>query len=113
MASMSVCGAWEANQLAHTRFMQLHSSTFELRIAHVRCLSVCAYAGARVAFGGKELKDHTIPKVYGAIEPTAVFVPVKEILKSEENFKAVTTEVFGPLQVSSCPPTGYNRQNSA
>ena len=59
--------------------------------------------GARVAFGGKELADHTIPKVYGAIEPTAVFVPLKEMLSSEENFKTVTTEVFGPLQVGVTP----------
>ena len=57
--------------------------------------------GARLAFGGKELPDHTIPKVYGAIQPTAVFVPLKEILSSEENFKTVTTEVFGPLQASA------------
>lgn len=56
-----------------------------------------------MAFGGKELADHTIPKVYGAIEPTAVFVPLKEILSSEENFKTVTTEVFGPLQVDQVP----------
>lgn len=58
------------------------------------------WSGARLAFGGKELGDHSIPKVYGAIEPTAVFVPLKEILSSEENFKTVTTEVFGPLQAS-------------
>ena len=56
-----------------------------------------------MAFGGKELADHTIPKVYGAIEPTAVFVPLKEMLSSEENFKTVTTEVFGPLQVGVTP----------
>ena len=55
--------------------------------------------GARLAFGGKELEGHTVPKVYGAIQPTAVFVPLKEILKDEETFKTVTTEVFGPLQV--------------
>ncbi len=60
-------------------------------------------AGARLAFGGKELQNHTVPKVYGAIEPTAVFVPLKEILKDQETFKTVTTEVFGPLQVSLCP----------
>ncbi len=56
-----------------------------------------------MAFGGKELQNHTVPKVYGAIEPTAVFVPLKEILKDQETFKTVTTEVFGPLQVSLCP----------
>lgn len=54
--------------------------------------------GARVAFGGKELENHSIPTQYGAIEPTAVFVPLKEILKPE-NMDLVTTEIFGPFQV--------------
>ena len=54
-------------------------------------------AGARVAFGGKPLEGHNIPDVYGAIQPTAVFVPLEQILK-EENFALVTTEVFGPVQ---------------
>ena len=57
--------------------------------------------GATLAFGGKELQNHTVPKVYGAIEPTAVFVPLKEILRDDNTFETVTTEVFGPLQVSS------------
>ena len=56
-------------------------------------------AGAKLLFGGKEIQNHTIPKVYGAIEPTAVFVPLKEVLKDEETFNLVTTEVFGPVQV--------------
>ena len=71
--------------------------------------------GARLAFGGKELEGHTVPKVYGAIQPTAVFVPLKEILKDEETFKTVTTEVFGPLQVrivysftAPPPPGGFS-----
>jgi 1-pyrroline-5-carboxylate dehydrogenase len=51
-----------------------------------------------VLFGGKELKKHTIPKVYGAIEPTAVYVPLDEMLKPE-HFDTVTTEIFGPFQV--------------
>lgn len=71
--------------------------TTEAMLGHVDKL--LKIPGARLAFGGKELGDHSIPKVYGAIEPTAVFVPLKEILSSEENFKTVTTEVFGPLQV--------------
>lgn len=54
--------------------------------------------GARVVFGGKALERHTIPAVYGAVQPTAVFVPLTEILKPE-NFEVVTTEVFGPFQV--------------
>lgn len=43
-------------------------------------------------------EDHSIPKVYGAIEPTAVFVPLKELVKPE-NFELVTTEIFGPFQI--------------
>lgn len=34
----------------------------------------------------------------GAVKPTAVFVPLKQLLK-EENFELCTTEIFGPFQV--------------
>ncbi|OQS02563.1 delta-1-pyrroline-5-carboxylate dehydrogenase 12A1, mitochondrial-like [Thraustotheca clavata] len=54
--------------------------------------------GARVVFGGKELENHSIPSCYGAIEPTAVFVPIEEACKPE-NFELVTTEIFGPFQI--------------
>jgi len=54
--------------------------------------------GAKVLFGGKPLTGHSIPEVYGAVEPTAVFVPLEEALKPE-HFEAVTTELFGPFQV--------------
>jgi 1-pyrroline-5-carboxylate dehydrogenase len=54
--------------------------------------------GAKLMFGGKELDNHNIPEVYGAVEPTAVFVPLKEMLK-DENFGACTTEIFAPFQV--------------
>jgi NAD-dependent aldehyde dehydrogenases len=54
--------------------------------------------GARVVFGGKELANHKIPSIYGAIEPTAVFVPLKEMLK-EEYFDICVTEKFAPFQV--------------
>ena len=54
--------------------------------------------GARIAFGGEPLADHSIPLEYGAIKPTAVFVPLKELLKPG-NFELATTEVFGPFQV--------------
>ncbi|ETV85058.1 hypothetical protein H257_02935 [Aphanomyces astaci] len=54
--------------------------------------------GARLAFGGKELKNHSIPSIYGAIEPTAVFVPLSEAAKPE-HFELVTKEIFGPFQV--------------
>ncbi len=58
--------------------------------------------GAKVLFGGRPLTDHSIPAVYGAIEPTAVFVPLKEALKPE-HFDLVTTELFGPFQVRHTP----------
>ena len=54
--------------------------------------------GARLLFGGKPLENHNIPKVYGAVEPTAVFVPLQQIVKNEY-FGLVTTEIFGPFQV--------------
>jgi len=54
--------------------------------------------GAKLMFGGKELENHNIPEVYGAVEPTAVFVPLKEMLK-DEHFGVCTTEIFAPFQV--------------
>lgn len=54
-------------------------------------------------FGGKPLSSEDakkIPAVYGAWEPTAVFVPLKEMLRSPENFALCTTEIFGPFQAS-------------
>ena len=54
--------------------------------------------GARVAFGGNPLEGHTIPDVYGALQPTAVFVPLEQMLRAE-NYPIVTREVFGPFQV--------------
>lgn len=56
-----------------------------------------------MAFGGKPLTGHCIPDVYGAIQPTAVFVPLEQIL-DEKNFELVTTEVFGPVQVRATGP---------
>lgn len=73
----------------------LSHSTEEI-LGHVQAL--LKIPGAKVVFGCKELKSHTIPKVYGAVEPSAVFVPVEEIAKAE-NFDLVTKEIFGPFQV--------------
>jgi len=72
------------------------TQTTEVMLGHAgKLLSI---SGAKLLWGGKELANHTIPKCYGAIEPTAVYVPLKELLKAE-NFKLCTTEVFGPFQV--------------
>lgn len=59
------------------------------------CLSI---PGASLAFGGKALEGHNIPSQYGAVEPTAVSVPL-EALTDEQYFKIATTELFGPFQV--------------
>ena len=74
--------------------------TSEAMLSHVSKLA--ALPGARVAFGGQKLEGEEaskIPEQYGAIQPTAVFVPLTSILASEENFALATTEVFGPVQV--------------
>jgi len=65
-----------------------------------------AMTGAYLAFGGEELKDHSTPAKYGMLEPTAVFVPLKEMLKPE-NFETCMTEIFGPFQVL----TEYNDES--
>lgn len=66
-------------------------------LAHIeRCM---ALPGATLAFGGKPLEGHSIPACYGAVEPTAVYLPIDTILGSEEAFEAATTELFGPFQV--------------
>ncbi|PHU15464.1 hypothetical protein BC332_16669 [Capsicum chinense] len=54
--------------------------------------------GSRLLFGGEALQNHSIPEIYGAIKPTAIFVPLEEILKAE-HFHLVTKEIFGPFQV--------------
>lgn len=66
-------------------------------IAHTEnCLAI---PGAKLAFGGKPLSGHSIPAQYGAVEPTAVRIPIDALLKDEESFKTATTELFGPFQV--------------
>lgn len=55
-------------------------------------------AGAKLLWGGEPLTGHSIPECYGALQPTAVFVPLKA-MRDPAAFKLVTTEVFGPFQV--------------
>jgi 1-pyrroline-5-carboxylate dehydrogenase len=55
-------------------------------------------AGAKLLWGGQALTGHNIPECYGALQPTAVFVPLTA-MKDPAAFKLVTTEVFGPFQV--------------
>jgi len=73
------------------------SWTTEKILAHKD--AVLKLPGAKLLWGGVPLKNHTIPECYGAVEPTAVSVPLKEMMASQENFDLVTTELFGPFQV--------------
>jgi len=70
--------------------------TTEDILAHTEKLA--QIPGAKVLFGGKELKNHTIPKKYGAVEPTCVFVPFDQI---HDHFDDVTREIFGPFSVAT------------
>jgi len=72
------------------------TQTNEILEEHTNALA--AIPGARVLFGGNRLTGHSIPDIYGSFDSTAVFVPLKEALKSE-NFDLVVKEIFGPLQV--------------
>jgi 1-pyrroline-5-carboxylate dehydrogenase len=73
------------------------SWTTDAMLEHTR--KVSALPGAKLLFGGKALTGHRIPARYGAIEPTAVFVPIETMLRDASTFELVTTEVFGPFQV--------------
>lgn len=72
--------------------------TTEAMQAHIERLTT-QLRGARVLFGGQELAGHSIPKRYGALQPTAVFVPLRSMLHSKKTFQLATSEVFGPVQV--------------
>lgn len=54
--------------------------------------------GSSVLFGGKELVNHNIPSEYGAVEPTAVYIPIEQMLK-DEYYESCVTELFAPFQV--------------
>lgn len=56
--------------------------------------------GSKLLFGGEALENHSIPPIYGAIKPTAIFVPLEEILEDNNNYDLVTREIFGPFQVN-------------
>lgn len=58
--------------------------------------------GSKLLFGGKPLENHSIPSIYGAIKPTAVYIPLEEILKVN-NYELVMKEIFGPFQVKKKP----------
>ncbi|GFZ03633.1 aldehyde dehydrogenase 12A1 [Actinidia rufa] len=71
--------------------------TTEAMLEHMNKL--LRISGSKLLFGGEALKNHSIPSIYGAIKPTAIFVPLEEILK-DNNYELVTREIFGPFQVT-------------
>lgn len=70
--------------------------TTDAILAHAKRL--LEIPGAKLLWGGRPLEGHTIPACYGAVEPTAVAVPLGA-LRDAAHFEAATTEVFGPFQV--------------
>lgn len=57
--------------------------------------------GSSVLFGGELLStktNHSIPDCYGSWLPTALQIPIEQLLKPE-NFGACTIEIFGPFQI--------------
>ena len=69
--------------------------TNERMQAHIE--AVLAIPGAELLFGGKALQGHAIPACYGAMEATAIRVPIDAL--AGEHYDLVTTELFGPFQV--------------
>lgn len=59
--------------------------------------AVLAIPGAELLFGGKKLTGHSIPECYGAMEATAIRVPLAAV--AGDHFPLVTTELFGPFQI--------------
>jgi len=59
--------------------------------------TIMAVPGAELLFGGNPLEGHSIPACYGAMEATAIRVPVDAV--TGDHFNLVTTELFGPFQV--------------
>ena len=74
-------------------FLQL---TTEAMLDHMNKL--LQIPGSKLLFGGKPLENHSIPSIYGALKPTAIYVPLEEISRAK-NYELVTTEIFGPFQV--------------
>lgn len=70
--------------------------TNERFLAHVNAL--LQIPGASLAFGGDLLLNHSIPSCYGSWKPTAVNVPIEQML-NPQFFDLCTTEIFGGFQI--------------
>ncbi|MFQ6624303.1 hypothetical protein Gotur_003369 [Gossypium turneri] len=74
----------------------MHEVTTEAMLEHKKKL--LQISGSKLLFGGEPLENHSIPSIYGAIKPTAIYIPLEEILKPA-NYELVTKEIFGPFQI--------------
>ncbi|XP_020226983.1 probable aldehyde dehydrogenase isoform X1 [Cajanus cajan] len=86
----------ERRKLADLTIGPVLTVTTDSMLEHINKL--LEIPGSKLLFGGQPLEDHSIPSIYGAIKPTAVYVPLEEIMKNK-NFELVTKEIFGPFQV--------------
>ncbi|CEM06404.1 unnamed protein product [Vitrella brassicaformis CCMP3155] len=82
--------------LAELTLSPVLSHTTKDIMDHIEALS--SLPGARLLFGGRPLEDHKIPEQYGAVEPSAVLVPLDTLLQPNF-FPTCTRELFGPVQV--------------
>jgi 1-pyrroline-5-carboxylate dehydrogenase len=69
--------------------------TNEKMLAHIDAL--LSIPDAELLFGGKTLEGHSIPACFGALEATAVRVPLSAFGSAQ--FELITTELFGPFQI--------------
>ncbi|XP_057951196.1 delta-1-pyrroline-5-carboxylate dehydrogenase 12A1, mitochondrial [Malania oleifera] len=70
--------------------------TTEAMLEHMN--NLLQISGSKLLFGGEALENHSIPPIYGALKPTAIYIPLEEILK-DSNYELVTREIFGPFQI--------------
>ncbi|KAH1114742.1 hypothetical protein J1N35_008120 [Gossypium stocksii] len=86
----------ERRKLADLTVGPVLTVTTEAMMEHKKKL--LQISGSKLLFGGEPLENHSIPAIYGAIKPTAIYIPLEEILKPA-NYELVTKEIFGPFQI--------------
>lgn len=86
----------ERRKLADLTVGPVLTVTTEAMLEHKKKL--LQISGSKLLFGGEPLENHSIPAIYGAIKPTAIYIPLEEILKPT-NYELVTKEIFGPFQI--------------
>ncbi|XP_007037249.2 PREDICTED: probable aldehyde dehydrogenase isoform X1 [Theobroma cacao] len=86
----------ERRKLADLTIGPVLTVTTEAMLEHKKKL--LQISGSKLLFGGEPLENHSIPPIYGALKPTAIYIPLEEILK-DDNYELVTKEIFGPFQI--------------